>query len=506
MSKRSRIALLVAVAAVLGALCGLAGLFFAMRKHCDVACVSRQLETRSRSSLRVHLVCEGDSALARRKVCAKALEALENLETVPEHIRVSVRDAELVSERVVLDNSQGLVIDATDPWRALQDLELLSGRESLRLILRPESCGAIAPLLRALGFPDQRSQRRRYPHGYGQSWRELLPERKDLPVARRTLLARRGVAQREVTLDETPTAADAARCLEAYSDWPLEYAIYVFDARGALLSARPAPIGMVEIRMPCERITTIVNICCRSSRGAMRAAEETLLSLRLDPTLALARVIIAADGVAPDPSRHLDPKCAGPCDARMYAKAKEMLLQRAKEALPRVELLEMPFRACLSSTLKHAMRDVKTEFVNVVQDDLPLQRSPDVALLMETIEDETDVDLVRYTDSNASHYDWTLVGHAWEPWTCASPPTRRRETRNCRSGARLSLSNQYSDQNHVATVDFYEKHVWPNVKEGSFMEHDILCMPSPLFPERCAWFLGDYDEGGYIHHLDGRNL
>ena len=70
-------------------------------------------------------------------------------------------------------------------------------------------------------------------------------------------------------------------------------------------------------------------------------------------------------------------------------------------------------------------------------------------------------------------------------------------------GQHFSISNWFSDNNHITTKEFYNKFVIPNIYDYSFMEYGNLQF---LVDElESIWYLGDYNDGNYIEHLNGRS-
>ena len=88
-----------------------------------------------------------------------------------------------------------------------------------------------------------------------------------------------------------------------------------------------------------------------------------------------------------------------------------------------------------------------------------------------------------------------------------------------RGAVELTRAITFSDQNHITTKAFYDTHIWPNVPQGSFMEHSLFCLnrqrrlPGEMQPWHTdeggilpptIWLLGGFNDV-YASHTDGRN-
>ena len=140
------------------------------------------------------------------------------------------------------------------------------------------------------------------------------------------------------------------------------------------------------------------------------------------------------------------------------------------------------------------MQSVKTEFVNVMQQDLPILKSFDADKILRVIQDNNYMDVVRYSyNTNRYHEDWT------KKYCDKVFPSRKI----VREGLTFTLCSQWSDNNHIAKVKHYSNVVWPNTRPYSFMEHQLLCYMVKIGYEK-IWYLGDLDDGNFINHTDGR--
>ena len=204
----------------------------------------------------------------------------------------------------------------------------------------------------------------------------------------------------------------------------------------------------------------------------------------------------------------ISPKCQTSCDNLKYDIYIENVKKKTKEILPtsNIKFIVMPERSCLSTSLKKGIQMCETKFLHIVQEDILLIKTFDLKSVIDTIQNDPRIDLIRLsTGTNKQHNQYAIkrCPKIWKKDISSFNP----ETIKVR-GLTISRTNQYSDQNHITTKDFYEKYVILNIKEGDFMEHYIMCEATGLFPGEdklpdTLWHLGDYDDG-YTIHTDGR--
>jgi len=263
-------------------------------------------------------------------------------------------------------------------------------------------------------------------------------------------------------------------------------------SQSLLYSSRPAP---APSPLP---ITTLITTCCRQNCPSTLSFQVQFRQMRaLAPEL-LEDVIVVFDGARPG-QQALHKKCKGACDEIAYGEYVREVVQLGRQACRRFRYLVMPERSCLTSSLRAAMRLVDTHFVYVAQEDLVPSRSLPIQALLRAMTQRAELQLV--------HTCRVSLGYHLR--YCQQLTPQRRESSEppaLRVGdLRFFPGSCYIDQNHVSSVAFYEKHVWPYVRPGDFMEHDLMYnLEQP--PAGTQWFLGDsLEDGGFILHLDGRN-
>jgi len=242
-------------------------------------------------------------------------------------------------------------------------------------------------------------------------------------------------------------------------------------------------------------ITTVLTTCCRSNVPSIHIIQRQFEGCRLVPEL-LDRIVIGFDGAALGPVQ-IHNKCRGECDVEKYEIYIRSVIELARRYFKSVDYVVAPYRSCLTLNLKAALKRVTTDFVYICQEDLVIKTSFDVLAIMRIIAASTQIELVRVSlNANDFHIKFTrnFCGNM-------KPLTFLKEGAHT-----FTRCDQYADQNHITYVDFYNDAIFPHVKEGDFMEHQLICAHSSHpHLDSTMWFLGEQNGGDYVAHLDGRN-
>ena len=246
-------------------------------------------------------------------------------------------------------------------------------------------------------------------------------------------------------------------------------------------------------------ITTIITTCCRKSAPDTNMIVDNVKKIQqFAPTLT-KKIIIVFDGPIIK-NNALDSKCKGPCHLENYTEYVKNTKERIVELLPNSEIrfIEMSERSCLVNSLRAGIDAADTEFINIVQEDLILQKPLPVETMISAIRYNPGIDIVRYnTRTNEWHDNYCQhVG----PSRTSTLPKHIISIND----TYFSKARQYSDQCQISTKEYYYKFVFPNVNEFSFMENHIACEIEKKIPGT-IWHLGRYHEGYYVDHGDGRN-
>lgn len=246
-------------------------------------------------------------------------------------------------------------------------------------------------------------------------------------------------------------------------------------------------------------ITTIITTCCRKNTLNTNIIKNTIESLKIIPELS-KQVIIVFDGGPIINEKDIDKKCISECNDDLYNKYKEDIKKISQDILgiDNVMFVYLKNRSCLSHSLHTAMNLVKTKYVNIVQEDLAIIKNFDFNNLINIMNKYDDIKILRYSKKTNNHEEEyaKIIG-----CKLSDQEIRFLDQNN---SIKISKASQYSDNNHISTKEFYDKYIWPNIKKYSFMEHDLVCINNNNLKDK-IWYIGDYQDGYYIKHLDGRN-
>jgi len=253
------------------------------------------------------------------------------------------------------------------------------------------------------------------------------------------------------------------------------------------------------IRCHKSRITTIITTSPYKKMDFKNHLYKTVDSLRKIPELYRSPVIIGFDGSDLNPKREVDPRCAHPTDVAQYEAYKDEVKRTVRNLLPNVIFVEAPERLCLTGNIRQCMDRVETKYVNIMQHDMPITKRFPLDKIINLLESDPEkFKLVRYACYMPNH------GH--EEWTRAMTHASLTHSTLRFQGQTFSRCNQWSDNNHITTRDYYEKIVFPiTLSKNSFMEHELIFHPVNKHNVYGTYYLGDYDDGPYCSHTDGRN-
>ena len=249
-------------------------------------------------------------------------------------------------------------------------------------------------------------------------------------------------------------------------------------------------------------ITTIITTSPIISMPKISLIEITINSLRLVDNLYESPIIICCDGGMRAPKRmHLSDKCknlVSKSDIDNYNKYKQNLKEFIKDKL-NIKMVELDFRSGLTINLKNGMKYVKTKYVNIMQHDLPIIRPFPLNNLLDVM-DTHNVDLIRYVrKSNKFHEEYLRRSIKKEN----TPFTYKEYVYN---NILFTKCNQFSDNNHITTLDYYNTEIFPRCRDGDFMEDQLITAPILNKIPGNYMYLGGINDGGYIKHLDGRTF
>ena len=247
-------------------------------------------------------------------------------------------------------------------------------------------------------------------------------------------------------------------------------------------------------------VTSIITTCCRKNTPDTSIIKQTIESLKIVPELS-KQVIIVFDGGPIINEKDINEKCKTECNNDLYNEYKNNVQKISVDILgiDNVMFVYLKNRSCLSHCLHTGMNLIKTKFVNIVQEDLPIIRKFDFNYVIKIMNKYKDVNIIRYSiGKNIFHNEWGKKH-------CFKVENEEIRVLDENDSIKISKALHYSDNNQISTKEFYDKYIWPNVNKYSFMENDLLCISNNVLKDK-IWFIGDYEDGDYSGNNDGRNV
>ncbi len=251
-------------------------------------------------------------------------------------------------------------------------------------------------------------------------------------------------------------------------------------------------------------ITTILVTNCRKNAPKDDIIINVIKSYNnLIPQL-LYNLIIIFDGKEIK-NNNLNIKCKDKCNNTAYDKYISNVKNKVSNIFSdknKVIFIEMPERSCLTACIKKGVDECKTEFINLIQDDLVLIKSFNLNNCIDAIINNDNIDMIRYSPYNNNNETndmdqlcKKIRNDIYKPFT--------NLTINY-NNILYSRQNFYSDQNHISTKTFYNKYIFSNVPSNEFMEHILNCEVGNILPNT-LWYIGDYSGGNFSKIFDGRH-
>jgi len=148
----------------------------------------------------------------------------------------------------------------------------------------------------------------------------------------------------------------------------------------------------------------------------------------------------------------------------------------------------------LTGNVRDALKHVKTEFILLLQHDLPFVRNVDISRVMEDMKDAPELKHVRFNRRKTTKTAFDDINNLF-----GLEKKQRNYTYTRTPG--------WSDQNHIARTDYYDDIVMKECSDGGFMEGTLQGKNED---ENSHKKYGTYIFGGLEHeqmieHTDGRN-
>eukprot|EP00980_Cylindrotheca_fusiformis_P006806 scaffold1426_cov83-Cylindrotheca_fusiformis.AAC.8 len=199
-----------------------------------------------------------------------------------------------------------------------------------------------------------------------------------------------------------------------------------------------------------------------------------------------APLIIAADGPYEGQAR---PDSVRSVDMRGYLRALE-----SKYNNSHTTIISSSEKIMLVGNMKKALRLVETEFILVLQHDLPFINEVNHTALIETMHTHPEVRLVRFPTAK-------VLSRKRDTGVCNEDEIEFHDT----NGIGLTKTHTWSDRNHLTRKSYYEEMFklpgWEGIRAMEFHM-------SKFAKENCSYWgtymYGNKGDNPTIYHLDGR--
>ena len=153
-----------------------------------------------------------------------------------------------------------------------------------------------------------------------------------------------------------------------------------------------------------------------------------------------------------------------------------------------IAIIKKPEFGHLTGNLRFAIEYVETEFVFLVQHDISFLRYVDIAKVLEDMRNNPELKHVRFNKrlNTRARGDYNLG--------------RKRVEANYK----YISTPQWSDQNHICTVDYFKNEILTRVHKG-FMEHTMRRKARRKHDVFGTFLFGDHKDPAVTCHLQGRH-
>jgi hypothetical protein len=155
----------------------------------------------------------------------------------------------------------------------------------------------------------------------------------------------------------------------------------------------------------------------------------------------------------------------------------------------------------LTQTLKHAVSQVKTKYMLVLQHDIHIRREIPVLKMVDLMERHKNIKHLRFNvRKNRPTFMW------WDGYTGGKRLFAEEEY----DGFKVCVTPAWSDQNHLATKEYYDTVVFPDCTNPDgemiydFMENRLNGMCHHNHERYGTYIYGEYDAPRTSRHSDGR--
>jgi hypothetical protein len=244
-----------------------------------------------------------------------------------------------------------------------------------------------------------------------------------------------------------------------------------------------------------DELTVIVCASYLDSHPAITFIEEVIESLELTGIPKNTAIILSHDKLHPKAEGFFEKER----DYLEYFKNLEEYVRTSR--FTNIKISIAPEWGHLTRALKYAVSQVQTKYVLVLQHDIHIRREIPVLKLIDLMERHQHIKHLRFNvRKNLPTFMW------WDGYQGGNTLFAEEEY----AGVKLCVTPAWSDQNHLATKEYYENIVFPDCTNPDgeliydFMENRLNGMCHHNHSRYGTYIYGEYGSPRTSRHSDGR--
>lgn len=241
-------------------------------------------------------------------------------------------------------------------------------------------------------------------------------------------------------------------------------------------------------------ITVIISASYLDSHPEITFIQEVIESLSLTGLPDSTPVLLSHDLLKPGIEGYEDKQ-------KTYEQYFKNLEDYIKNASRNMKIVKPAQWGHLTRTLKNTVSQVETKYMLVLQHDIHIRRNIPVLTMLKLMEKYEHVKHLRFNvRKNLPTFMW------WDGYAGGNCLFKEEEY----DGVKLCVTPAWSDQNHIATKEYYENTVFPDCTNGDgeliydFMENRLNGMCHHNHERYGTYIYGEYGAPRTSRHSDGR--
>lgn len=247
-----------------------------------------------------------------------------------------------------------------------------------------------------------------------------------------------------------------------------------------------------------EEVTVLISSSYIPSHPSVKVIEETLSSLEQTDMGHDYPVLVVHDGLKRGAQQQEKE------DYRIFLRSfSEKFADHSK-----IRSLELAFHGHLAGAISEALKEITTEFVLVVQHDLPFVKPVPIRRLARLMRTQPQIRHLRFNSSAVTNSGWDALYEDKHVRRSRSSFLRNFEFEDRWGKLRLVSTLAWSDQNYLVSREHLVHDLVPIFRGLKTFPENVL---NPLLNEETHRYFGTFlfggmDDPAYILHRDGRSL